>query len=174
MRNLSKNNPKLFKLPIISDETFQGMVFYPERVEFQSLTSLKPKVPIITCDGIGKRYLLPGWRLGWLIVHNRFNALIDVRQGIWRLLQIINGPSTMGQGALVQTLNKTPSEFFTNTNKVLAENAKHFAECLGGIPGFKPFPPQAGWFMAVEIEPNLFKIGVKELIRLFKIKKIWH
>jgi tyrosine aminotransferase len=63
-------------VPIIADEiygdlTYDGAKFYP-------MATLEPKVPLISCDGIAKRYLVPGWRLGWVTVHDRHGVLIQV------------------------------------------------------------------------------------------------
>ena len=59
---------------------------------FHALATLEPRVPILACDGIGKRFLVPGWRLGWLVVHDPMNALGDVRGGLRNLAQKIAGP----------------------------------------------------------------------------------
>jgi tyrosine aminotransferase len=40
---------------------------------------------------------LPGWRLGWLIVHDHREVLRKVRQGIANLCQIIAGASPLIQ-----------------------------------------------------------------------------
>ena len=50
-------------MPIIADEIYGDLV-YGEDARFHPMATLSPRVPMITCDGIGKRYLVPGWRLG--------------------------------------------------------------------------------------------------------------
>lgn len=62
-----------YRLPIIADEvygdlTYGDAVFHPlARVAF----SMGNKVPIITSSGLGKQYLVPGWRVGWIIFHDK-------------------------------------------------------------------------------------------------------
>jgi len=62
-----------YQVPIIADEvygdlTFQGHSFYP----LASVASeLGRQVPVITASGIGKQYLLPGWRVGWIVFHDK-------------------------------------------------------------------------------------------------------
>ncbi len=90
------------KLPVIADEiygelTWDGHVFHP-------MATLEPKVPILTVDGISKRYLVPGWRLGWLIVHDRHGAFKNIRQGITQLTQKIMGPSCVSFAHLTYIL----------------------------------------------------------------------
>lgn len=44
------------------------------------------------------RWLVPGWRLGWVIVHDRFNVLGEVKKGMIALSQKIVGPCALVQG----------------------------------------------------------------------------
>jgi tyrosine aminotransferase len=69
----------------LGDMVYDNAVFHP-------LATLSPKVPILTCDGIAKRFLVPGWRLGWLIVYDPVRALGHVRDGLRNLAQKIVGP----------------------------------------------------------------------------------
>ena len=52
-----------FKVPIVADEIYAGMVF-PGR-SFVSFAEVNSKVPMIVCGGLSKRFLVPGWRMGW-------------------------------------------------------------------------------------------------------------
>lgn len=36
-----------------------------------SLASLSSDVPILSCGGLAKRWLVPGWRMGWILIHDR-------------------------------------------------------------------------------------------------------
>jgi tyrosine aminotransferase len=56
-----------FKVPIIADEIYGEMVFEGEGLEFNYMAELTQTVPILSCNGIAKRYLVPGWRLGWIV-----------------------------------------------------------------------------------------------------------
>ena len=58
-----------YRLPIIADEIYAGMVF-PGR-EFNSFAAVSNRVPMIVCGGLAKRFLVPGWRLGWTVVHDQ-------------------------------------------------------------------------------------------------------
>ncbi|CAK5082624.1 unnamed protein product [Meloidogyne enterolobii] len=52
-----------YKFPIIADEIY-GDLLYGEGARFHLMATLSPHVPIITCDGIGKRYR--PWMEAWL------------------------------------------------------------------------------------------------------------
>lgn len=36
-----------------------------------SMASLSTDVPILSCGGLAKRWLVPGWRMGWILIHDR-------------------------------------------------------------------------------------------------------
>ena len=63
--------------------------------------------------------IVPGWRLGWLIVHDRCGGVLsEIKKGIVALSQKIVVPCALIQGALPSILRDTPSEFFDNTKKL--------------------------------------------------------
>ena len=42
-----------------------------------SPATLSKNVPILACGGISKKYMVPGWRLGWILIHDRNGAFKD-------------------------------------------------------------------------------------------------
>ena len=56
-------------LPIIGDEIYGGLVFKGQ--QFYSLASLSRNVPILSCGGTAKKYLVPGWRVGWILIYDK-------------------------------------------------------------------------------------------------------
>lgn len=69
-----------YKLPIISDEIYEDFVDDKNR-KFISLASLSDNVPLLQLSGISKSCLVPGWRLGWLIIYDPINAFNNVNNG---------------------------------------------------------------------------------------------
>jgi tyrosine aminotransferase len=61
------------QVPVIADEVYGDLVFAPN--EFVPLASVAAErgsiLPVITCSGIGKQYLLPGWRVGWAVFQDK-------------------------------------------------------------------------------------------------------
>jgi tyrosine aminotransferase len=138
------------RVVIIADEIY-GNLTYGE-TDFIPIASLSPKVPVITCDGIGKRFLVPGWRLGWAIVHDRMGVLTDVREGMIALSQKIVGPCSLVQGALPKILRETPESYFNHVRSVLKENADICYEAFSQIPYMHPLRPQGAMYLMVRIE----------------------
>lgn len=56
-------------VPILADEIYGDMVFSDSK--FEPLATLSTNVPILSCGGLAKRWLVPGWRLGWILIHDR-------------------------------------------------------------------------------------------------------
>lgn len=106
------NLAEKYFLPIIADEIYEHFVF--PGVEYCSVSSLSKTVPVLSCGGLTKRFLVPGWRMGWVIVHDRNNILDDIRKGIANLSTRILGPCSILQAALPSILRNTPQSFFDN------------------------------------------------------------
>lgn len=70
-----------YKLPIVSDEVYFGLV-YDEESEFVSMGHLTKDVPIICCSSLSKTHCLPGWRIGWIIVYNNHGYFDKVLEGL--------------------------------------------------------------------------------------------
>lgn len=126
-----------------------------------SLASLSADVPILSCGGLAKRWLVPGWRMGWILIHDRnqvFGAAVrrllcrtlllgvlssghsrraspsfrQIRQGLVKLSQRILGPCSLIQGALESILNDTPQSFYSNTIGVLKVKQVPHCRCARG------------------------------------------
>ena len=97
------------KLPIISDEVYEFMNF--SGVEFHSVASLSKNVPVLTCSGLTKRFLIPGIRMGWIII-NDGGKLEEIRWGLANIAGRNFGPNSTVQLALPDILKNTPQEFF--------------------------------------------------------------
>jgi tyrosine aminotransferase len=101
-----------FSLPIIADEIYESMVY--AGVEYHSFSSLSKEVPILTCSGLSKRFLVPGIRLGWIVIHDRNNTLSEVKQGLRNVSARILGPNSTVQYAIPEILQNTPKNFYVN------------------------------------------------------------
>ncbi|UYV60755.1 TAT [Cordylochernes scorpioides] len=133
-------------VPIIADEIYSDFVFpgHP----FIPLASLSTNVPVLTCGGITKRFMVPGWRMGWILIQDRNNILGGrVHLGLQALSQRIMGSNTPVQGALPAILHKTPSSFFQETVKIVLDNAQMAFSALIRIPGLHPIMPSGAMYM---------------------------
>lgn len=145
-----------FNIPVISDEIYASMIFDPSSSCFHACADLNNSVPILTVSGLSKCYLVPGWRLGWILIHDRNNKFEQVRKGLVNLSQLIVGPNAIIQGALERILVETPPEFHRKNNQHLADNAVFLADRISTIRGLSFCKPEGGMYMMIGIDKTLF------------------
>lgn len=151
------NTAEKLRVPIISDEIYADMVFAP--AEFIPMAAFSLKVPVLTVGGISKRWLAPGWRLGWIIVADPKGILSrgKVVEALTKLMQMTIGTSTLSQAAVPGMLLNTPSSFFEDTIKSLKAGAELCYERANRIKGLHcPTKPQGAMYIMVKIDPEVF------------------
>lgn len=77
---------------------------------FIPLASLSRSVPILTLSGLSKRFLLPGWRFGWVALHDPLGVAGLIKEGLAVWANRYFGPSSLSQAALPEIL-ATPAEW---------------------------------------------------------------
>ena len=81
---------------IIADEIYDGLVYIGDHV---SIASRSSNVPVISMNGVSKVYYAPGWRIGYMAIHDPNESLVLVRDAIERLLRsrlCASTPAQMG------------------------------------------------------------------------------
>ncbi|XP_063686761.1 tyrosine aminotransferase-like [Bolinopsis microptera] len=141
-------------LPLIADEIYQDMVYDGESKSFGELSE---HVPVLSCCGLAKRWLIPGWRVGWLIAHDRHNRLSKVRDGLTKLCQVIIGANVLIQGAVPQILETVPQSFYDDTLKRLKSASEVVYSELKDCPQLRPFKPQGAMYMMVQLKIDQFE-----------------
>jgi len=141
-------------VPIIADEIYEHFVF--PGTEYHSVSSLSKNVPVLTCGGTTKRFLVPGWRMGWIIIHDRHDALEEVRKGLISLSSRILGSNSIVQGALPAILKNTPQKFYDELVETLQNHAKVAFQMLKDIPGLTPIMPSGAMYMMVGLKMESF------------------
>merc|ERR1711970_181891 len=144
-----------YKVPIIADEIYDNFVFPGQT--YVPIASLTTTVPVLSCGGLTKRFLVPGWRMGWIVIYDR-NHVFDqeVRKGLLCMSQRIIGSNTLVQGALPTILKSTPQSFFDNTISFVKKNAEIAFKKLRSVPGLMPVMPQGAMYMMVRVDMTRF------------------
>jgi tyrosine aminotransferase len=148
-------------VPIIADEIYEHFVFPGH--QYYSVSSLSKNVPVLSCGGLTKRFLVPGWRMGWIIVHDRHNAFQQVRKGLLSLSCRILGSNSLVQGALPAILKNTPQKFYDELVETLHQHALLAFKMLSEIPGINPIMPAGAMYMMVAINIKNFPEYPSEL-----------
>jgi tyrosine aminotransferase len=147
------------RLPIIADDVYAGMVF--SGVQYCALASLSANVPILSCAGLAKMYLVPGWRIGWLVLHDRHDVLKRGRvyEGVARLAQVLIGANTLVQATMPRLLRETPPSFFAATMQTLEKNAAITLAALAKVPALKAVAPRGAMYVMVGIDTAQLDLG---------------
>ena len=110
---------------------------------FYPIASLTTTVPVLSVGGMAKEFLVPGWRVGWITVHDRNNVLAPIRGGSIKLTQVIIGANTLVQSTLPLLLRQSKDSLETEAMKKfnadyvgrLEKHAIYTADRLEAIPG---------------------------------------
>lgn len=139
------------RLPIIADEIYGNLVFPRlSPAPFIPMASLSANVPIIAAGGIAKEFLVPGWRVGWVALHDRHGIFGDLRKGLFALTQLILGASSLIVAALPSILAPAAgsadeaalAKFHADVVAQLEDHAVFTFERIAKIPGVKVVVPQ--------------------------------
>lgn len=141
-------------IPIISDEIYAHMTWSGEFVPMADLAS---DVPILTVGGIGKRFICPGWRIGWIAIHDPIGAFTTVRQGLSKLTTINLHPCSVMNAALPDILANTPPSYFAGVLRQLEENASLTASSLSSAHGLTVTKAKAAMYTMCRIDFSAYK-----------------
>lgn len=159
LTNITKIAEK-YCIPIISDEVYANMTYFGK--EFVPIASVTDTVPILTCGGLAKQYLVPGWRIGWILIFDKNDYFLEIRDGIQRLTTLILGANTLIQGAMENIFKKEPNDYMDQVNKQLESHAKFAYERISKIKGLKANKPKGAMYSMVQIEVDLFKDEIQD------------
>mmetsp|Transcript_1731 Transcript_1731/g.2551 ORF Transcript_1731/g.2551 Transcript_1731/m.2551 type:complete len:432 (+) Transcript_1731:67-1362(+) len=142
-------------VPIIADEIYGDITFEKPYIPMHTLTKT---VPIIQVSGLAKQWLVPGWRIGWLVLHDRqfiFDT-VDMRSAIFRLSTILMGSNTLCQSVIPTALENIPESFFEKNRDLLKTNANYCAKRVENIEGLNSIQPEGAMYMMFGIDVNQF------------------
>ena len=148
-----------WKVTIVADEIYEDMVFEPNT--FHPMATVEPKIPLLACGGLAKRFLVPGWRLGWILVHDpspHSTALAQIRSALADLAGLILGANSLIQSSLADIFQNTPQSFHVEINNYVAGNADCAYQALLGTPGLQLIKPQGAFYMMVGLDIGRFDL----------------
>ncbi|VAH01673.1 unnamed protein product [Triticum turgidum subsp. durum] len=118
---------------VIADEVYAHLTFGKKR--FVPMGVFGSVAPVLTLGSISKRWVVPGWRLGWIVTNDP------------------NGVFCRTKGAIPELLENTKQEFFDKTVDILRQTADICWEKLKGISGITcPSKPEGSMFVMVKLD----------------------
>lgn len=141
------------RLPIIADEVYADIVFSPHT--FHPLASLSTSVPILAVGGISKQTAVPGWRSGWLLIHDRaaIFAAANLRTGIRNLstrMLTMNAPVQAVLPTILSARARAPA--FVALLTTLQNNAAVLVDALAPCPGLTTVAPQGSMYLMAALD----------------------
>ncbi|KAJ1278965.1 hypothetical protein BS78_04G118600 [Paspalum vaginatum] len=138
---------------IIADEVYDHLAFGDK--PFIPMGVFADIVPVITLGSISKRWLVPGWRLGWIAMCDRNGVLKEAKVDklIEDYINITNDPATFIQGAIPQIISNTKEDYFNKILNLLRTSADL---CYGKIKETRgitcPHKPEGSMFVMVKLD----------------------
>ncbi|KAG3023395.1 Tyrosine aminotransferase [Phytophthora cactorum] len=141
-----------------------GSVYSKPHLEYILALAESNKIPIIADEIYGDmQFLIPGWRVGWVMVHDRNNILKDVRTAYFKLSQNILGANSLVQSAIPDLLTPVPGSaeeqslagFKQRYFATLEDNAKFTIDTLAKIPGLEVVVPQGAMYAMVKVRTEV-------------------
>ncbi|UCB58581.1 MAG: aminotransferase class I/II-fold pyridoxal phosphate-dependent enzyme [Thermoplasmatales archaeon] len=136
-----------FKLPIFSDEIYDDMVF--EERQYATAT-IADDVPVVTMNGFSKVYLVPGWRIGYILFHHN-GELDDVQDAFMRIARSRLCANSVCQKACLAAL-EGKQDHIEMTNDKLRKRRDFSYKRLNEIEGISTAKPQGAFYIFPKID----------------------
>lgn len=154
-QHLSKiaETAKKLGIMVIADEVYDHLTF--GNTSFVPMGVFGKTVPVITLGSISKRWLVPGWRLGWLVTNdpNGFLRESKIVESIESFLNISTDPATFIQGAIPHILENTKDDFFDKIIDILRQTSDICYKKLKEIDCITcPHKPEGSMFVMVKLD----------------------
>ena len=154
---------------IISDEIYDRLNFNNSHI---STASRSKNVPVITLNGVSKVYYAPGWRIGYMALHDPSNKLLEIKDGLERLLRSRLCASTPAQFGYIAGL-KGNTNWMKKYLSYIQENNELCIKKINGIDGLSVQAPEGAFYMFVKITHDYWKDKDKDFVlKLLKEKHV--
>ena len=145
---------------IVADEIYDRMDFSGHKV---SIASRSNDVPVITLNGVAKVYYAPGWRIGYMALHDPSERLSAVRDGIERLLRSRLCASTPAQHGYLAGLAGSNSWMDEYNSRVMARRDLCIKR-ITAIDGIEVEAPGGGFYMFARLTHPRWKDDDKAFV----------
>ncbi|XP_062007654.1 nicotianamine aminotransferase 1-like [Rosa rugosa] len=142
---------------VIADEVYDHLTF--ANTPFVPMGTFGSVVPVLTLGSISKRWIVPGWRLGWIVTCDP-NAILQksgIMKSITGCLEVSSDAPTFIQAAIPQIIENTKEDFFLKIVEMLRGAADICFDKLNEIPCITcPSKPEGSMFVMVKLNLSLF------------------
>ena len=145
---------------VVADEIYDGLDFTGEHV---SVASRSQDVPVIALNGVSKVYYAPGWRIGYMALHDPAQRLEHVRDGLERLLRSRLCASTPAQLGYLAGLeqDRTWMEGYAKRVKLQRDHCLHR---ISQIEGLEVEQPGGAFYMFIRLTDDVWANDDKSFV----------
>ncbi|EOX99489.1 hypothetical protein QUC31_014626 [Theobroma cacao] len=143
---------------VIADEVYDNLAF--GSTKYVPMRMFASTVPVLTLGSISKKWIVPGWRLGWLVTSDPNGILhkYGIIESITGFLNISSDPATFIQGAIPQIIENTKEDFFSKIICILREAADISYNRIEEIPCITcPKKPEGSMFVMVKLNLSMLE-----------------
>ncbi|CAO2836165.1 unnamed protein product [Amaranthus hypochondriacus] len=163
---------KKLEILVIADEVYGHLAF--GKNPFIAMGTFGSIAPVLTLGSLSKRWLVPGWRLGWLAVTDPTCMFKQpkVMERLKKYFDIYGGPPTFIQAAVPQILEETDDMFFKKNINLLKQTSELCFEGVNKIPCLScPQKPDGSMAVMVKLNLALLKDITDDIDFCFKLAK---
>ncbi|KAA8526808.1 hypothetical protein F0562_008963 [Nyssa sinensis] len=156
---------KKLKLLVIADEVYGHLAF--GCTPFVPMGVFGSTVPVLTLGSLSKRWIVPGWRLGWFVTSDPTGIFKNPKlvERIKKYFDICGGPATFIQAAVPHILKQTEEVFFMETINILKQTSDICWDRIKEIPCITcPHKPEGSMAVMVRKLQNLHSLCIEQLI----------
>ncbi|MAY05008.1 MAG: alanine aminotransferase [Euryarchaeota archaeon] len=145
---------------LVADEIYDGLDFSNRQV---SAASCSDSTPVVTMNGVSKVYYAPGWRIGYMALHDPESTLTSVRDGIERILRSRLCASTPAQLGFLAGLEQDRS-WMQDYSHTVKQRRDVCLERIATIEGLEVEAPEGAFYMFVRLTDAHWKDNDKEFV----------
>ncbi|KAF5728041.1 hypothetical protein HS088_TW21G00184 [Tripterygium wilfordii] len=171
LKKIAETASKLETL-VIADEVYGHLAF--GRNPFVPMGVFGSVVPVLTLGSLSKRWIVPGWRLGWFVTSDPGGMFRKPKtvERIKKYFDILGGPATFIQAAVPRIIEQTNEGFFKKTIDLLKQTSDMCCEMIKEIHCITcPHKPEGSMAFMVKLNISLLEDISSDIDFCFKLAK---
>ena len=148
------------KCILVADEIYDGLDFSDNQVSAASRTN---STPVVVLNGVSKVYYAPGWRIGYMAIHDPTSVLGSVRDGIERILRSRLCASTPAQLGFLAGLQQDRS-WMKQYSDTVKKRRDVCLSRIAEIEGLEVEAPEGAFYMFVRLTDERWKNNDKQFV----------
>uniref|UniRef100_A0A1J3DWX4 Putative aminotransferase TAT2 n=1 Tax=Noccaea caerulescens TaxID=107243 RepID=A0A1J3DWX4_NOCCA len=157
---------------VIADEVYGHLAFGSK--PFVPMGVFGSIVPVLTLGSLSKRWIVPGWRLGWFVTTDPSGSFKDPKiiERFKKYFDILGGPATFIQAAVPTILEQTDESFFKKTLHSLKNSSDICYDWIKEIPCIdSSHRPEGSMAMMVKLNLSLLEDVSDDIDFCFKLAR---